>query len=91
MGISTTEEYVNTYDADGNLIKQTCKTKGIMGMADTEVTIFMFWSKIGSTAISKVAVSAESSAAYYDLNGRRLAGKPERGLFIHNGKKVFVK
>ncbi len=91
MGISTTEEYENTYDADGNLIKRSCKTKGMMGLPDIEVTIYMFWSKAGSTAISKVAASAEAPAVYYDLNGRRLVGKPERGLFIHNGKKVFVK
>ena len=91
MGLNTTEEYTNTYDADGNLIKQTCKTKGVMGLPDTEVTVFMFWSKNGSTAISKVAAGVEAPAAYYDLNGRRLTCKPERGLFIHNGKKVLVK
>lgn len=29
--------------------------------------------------------------ALYDLQGRRLSGKPAKGLYIHNGKKILVK
>ena len=29
---------------------------------------------------------------WYDLNGRKLQGKPtKKGIYIHNGKKVVVK
>ena len=29
---------------------------------------------------------------YYDLNGRRLSGKPtKKGVYIHNGKTVVIK
>ena len=28
---------------------------------------------------------------YFDLQGRQLSSKPQRGLYIHNGKKVVIK
>ena len=35
---------------------------------------------------------AERAAAWFDLNGRRLSGKPtKKGLYIVNGKKVVIK
>ena len=35
---------------------------------------------------------AERAAAWFDLNGRRLSGKPtKKGLYIHGGRKVVVK
>ena len=85
FGVSTTQEYVNSYDADGNLIKQIIKTMGI------ETTTFLFWSKGGSAAINQVAAQSTAPSVYYDLNGRRLPGKPEKGLYILNGRKVFVR
>lgn len=34
----------------------------------------------------------ESTAVYYNLNGQKLNGRPaQRGLYIRNGKKVFIK
>ena len=33
----------------------------------------------------------EESSDIYDLQGRRLTGKPTKGLYIQNGKKVMVK
>ena len=27
---------------------------------------------------------------YYDLNGRRLPGRPDHGIYIHNGRKVLA-
>lgn len=37
-------------------------------------------------------VSGSNNAAYYNLNGQNLNGKPTRGgLYIMNGKKVLVK
>ena len=32
----------------------------------------------------------DGSERYYDINGRRLSGKPQKGLYIHNGKKIFA-
>ncbi len=48
----------------------------------------------GTTGIGeKVIVNSEKLAAaegWYDLSGRRLAGQPTaKGIYIHNGKKVF--
>ena len=47
-----------------------------------------------TTGISTVNAGDEGSDAegWYDLNGRRLAGKPAtKGVFIQNGKKVVLK
>ena len=33
---------------------------------------------------------ANEQQTYYDLNGRKVA-QPTRGIYIQNGKKVFVK
>ena len=49
----------------------------------------------GTTGISEeVRVKNEefATAPYYDLNGRKLQGKPtQKGVYIQNGKKVVVK
>lgn len=49
--------------------------------------------KEASTAIDPVytIVEDESKAVYYDLQGRRIDKPTKRGLYIRNGKKVFVK
>jgi len=36
-------------------------------------------------------VDSDGTERYYDLNGRELPGKPQRGIYIHNGKKYAVK
>ena len=47
------------------------------------------------TGISEIPGSAERSVyndAWFDLNGRRLVGKPTvRGIYIYNGHKVVIK
>ena len=35
--------------------------------------------------------AASSSSLLYDLQGRRLNGKPEKGLYIQNGRKQVVR
>jgi hypothetical protein len=49
--------------------------------------------KEAPTAIDPVytIVEDESKAVYYDLQGRRIDKPTKRGLYIRNGKKVFVK
>jgi surface protein len=46
--------------------------------------------EIGSTAIIGVeAADGTDSGAWYDLRGRRLSSEPtEKGIYIHNGRKV---
>ncbi len=46
-----------------------------------------------STGVNNVEASeTDDSAPWYTINGTLLSGKPtEKGIYIHNGKKVFVK
>ena len=47
----------------------------------------------GTTGIDASLVNSEEvNSVWYDLNGRRLQGKPsQKGVYIKNGKKVVVK
>ena len=36
-------------------------------------------------------IDIDGTEHYYDLNGRELPSKPERGIYIHNGKKYISK
>ncbi len=46
-----------------------------------------------STGVNNVEASeTDDSAPWYTINGTLLSGKPtEKGIYIHNGKKVLVK
>ncbi|MCR5696639.1 MAG: hypothetical protein K6G73_06670 [Marinilabiliaceae bacterium] len=45
-----------------------------------------------TTVIEGIAADAVESKIWYDLNGRRLDGKPTKtGIYINNHKKVYVK
>ena len=44
------------------------------------------------TSIGQVAASQRSiPQSVYDLQGRRITGKPTRGIYIIDGKRVLVK
>ena len=47
----------------------------------------------GTTGIDASLVNSEEvNSVWYDLNGRRLQGKPsQKGVYIKNGKKIVVK
>ena len=47
----------------------------------------------GTTGIDASLVNSEEvNSVWYDLNGRRLQGKPsQKGIYIKNGKKIVVK
>ena len=36
-------------------------------------------------------IDAEGNSRYFDLQGRMLDGKPNKGIFIENDKKVVIK
>ena len=36
-------------------------------------------------------IDADGTEHYYDMNGRQLNGKPQKGMYIHNGKKYIQK
>ncbi|MCK8622556.1 leucine-rich repeat domain-containing protein [Prevotella sp. E13-27] len=36
-------------------------------------------------------IDADGTEHYYDMNGRLLSGKPQKGTYIHNGKKYINK
>ena len=45
-----------------------------------------------TTGISNTDFTDETDGDYYDLNGRKLQGKPtKKGVYIQNGKKVVIK
>lgn len=51
----------------------------------------LFGGNNGSTDMGVVTVETHADV-WYDLNGRRLQGKPTKsGLYIHNGKKEFIR
>ena len=43
-----------------------------------------------TTGINAAALSNDAAKTYYDLSGRRIAN-PKNGLYICNGKKVYIK
>lgn len=46
-----------------------------------------------TTAIAPViqTIDADGTEHYYDMNGRQLNGKPQKGIYIHQGKKYMNK
>jgi len=46
-----------------------------------------------TTAVDAVirTIDADGTEHYYDMNGRLLSGKPQKGMYIHNGKKYINK
>ena len=47
----------------------------------------------GPNAIEPVirTIDRDGTERYFDMNGRLLNGKPQKGLYIHNGKKYTNK
>ena len=46
-----------------------------------------------ATAVDAVirTIDTDGTERYYDMNGRLLNGKPQKGMYIHNGKKYINK
>lgn len=50
-----------------------------------------FPTSITQPDVQSDAASQHQDQSLYDLQGRRLNGKPQKGVFIQNGKKVVIK
>lgn len=85
LGDASVATYEYEYDANDNIAKVTTKT-------GFETTIsYYYWSR-GEGANVQGIKSVGTDSPWYDLGGRRLNGKPiQKGIFIHNGKKVYNK
>ena len=56
------------------------------------ITVVLLSSSGGTTAIGEINTRTGETSNWFDLNGRRLDGKPaQKGIYINNGKKVVVK
>ena len=52
----------------------------------------MTFEDVDLTGVSTLRlVDSDGTERYYDLNGRQLDGKPEKGIYIYNGKKYSNK
>lgn len=77
-----------TANTDG--LKLMSKPITNIQMADDGTISFDFMKD--PTAISHVQAAAADNAPWYDLQGRRLQGRPvHKGLYIHNGKKESIR
>lgn len=46
----------------------------------------------GQTGIVQIrTIDADGTTHFYDLSGRRLHDKPQKGIYIHQGRKIMVK
>lgn len=86
-------------NSDGNIQKGGAKATiaafhayldlNVKGPASTPARIAINGSIL--TAINGVTADKVANTAVYDLSGRRVYGKLQKGLYIMNGKKVVVK
>lgn len=61
------------------------------GVQGVQGFLFDFGEEGGeTTGINAAALSNDAAKTYYDLSGRRIAN-PKNGLYICNGKKVYIK
>lgn len=94
VGVYTRTNAEGKYGIDGN-------GKLHKGGADAYVNPFHAYLNVESvasvafdgsvTAINSIAADKVADTAVYDLSGRRVNGKLQKGLYIINGKKVVVK
>ena len=90
--------------SQGNMGRRTFKPMFMLSIAGDEIeeveefpaVVFdeEFFTEEYATEINHVIpdtdADEESEHHYYDLQGRRLHDKPAKGLYIDNGKKIFI-
>lgn len=97
-------DFVGVYTPQGAEGKYGIDDKGLLHKGGERATIAAFHAYLnvtdptavafdGSTvtAINGIAADKVADTAVYDLSGRRVNGKLNKGLYIMNGKKVVVK
>ena len=90
------ENYGDDTQADGNATF-TITTDGTYDVtftfdSDTQLlTAEVKGNSTGIKNIQSVVAQPQTSAAIYDLQGRRINGTPQHGLYIQNGRKFIVK
>lgn len=97
-------DFVGVYTPQGAEGKYGIDDNGLLHKGGKDATIAAFHAYLnvtdptavafdGSTvtAINGIAADKVADTAVYDLSGRRVYGKLNKGLYIMNGKKVVVK
>lgn len=64
-------------------------TEYYTGIPETSYGQFSIYE--GATGVEELMMGTEDNAAWYTIDGRRVAAPTERGIYIHNGKKYIVK
>ena len=89
----------NVYVVEGNrfVLKQSCELKPFTqylqlaeGVENPPAYLTIVDVNNPSGIDELRSQKANDPEIYYDLQGRRLNGKPQRGLYIKNGKKTIV-
>ena len=77
----------------GHTIPISYRGMKLMSVYDGDVCIFEYDDLFGKGTSVPDITSTETteSTGIYDLQGRRLSGKPARGIYIENGKKIAIK
>lgn len=84
-------DIVFNYDADtqkfttNQTIVLTDKTEPYWTFTNVVIT------KPGSTGIEHINTTKDNKDTWYNLNGVRIAQPTEKGLYIHNGRKVMLR
>ncbi len=84
-------------DPDSNVFRTLFTNAGVVNVGDSNVhdaLNILFDGDIPTptaTGIQPViqTIEADGTSRYFDLQGRLLNGKPEKGMYIENGKKVI--
>ena len=82
-GVKTGDERVDDF------VHLHCLKNAWGGEFPVNVSGVYLWKAGGSAGINNVKADVKD-AAYYNLAGQKVAN-PQKGLFIHNGKKVVLK
>ncbi len=82
-GVKTGDERVDDF------VHLHCFKNAWGGEFPVNVSAAYVW-KAGGTGIKTVKAAEVENGAYYNVAGQEVAN-PQKGLFIHNGKKVVIK
>ncbi|MBO4905822.1 MAG: hypothetical protein J5486_02150 [Bacteroidaceae bacterium] len=90
MGEKNTLYYPNT----DNYSVKTCRAYFHVDLPEGSAGVHAFYFNFGDEIATGIASSAtaNTSDTWYDLNGRRLSGRPsKKGVYVSEGRKVVLK